>query len=178
LNFFEAKLKLSQWGEGVYFLNQGLRTAIVVADQLAAAPETLWLRILGKGKTQQQAIDEVMAFPKGNALRSNVLELLSIWHINLKTKNKLTTDDKELLMNLSPAYLEWREETLQEGVKQGVKQAQRIFVKSVLNSRFGKIDKVLSQVIESLVQLPPEESARLLPRLSREELLAKFCKKS
>jgi hypothetical protein len=174
LNFFEAKLKLSQWGEGVYFLNQGLRTAIVVADQLAAAPETLWLRILGKGNTQQQAIDEVMAFPKGNALRSNVLELLSIWHINLKTQNKLTTDDKELLMNLSPAYLEWREETLQEGVK----QAQRIFVKSLLSSRFGKIDKVLSPVIESLVQLPPEESARLLPRLSREELLAKFCKKS
>ncbi len=174
LNFFEAKLKLSQWGEGVYFLNKGLRTAIVVADQLVTTPETLWLRILGKGKTQQQAIDEVMAFPKGNALRSNVLELLSIWHINLKTQNKLTTDDKELLMNLSPAYLEWREETLQEGVK----QAQRIFVKSLLSSRFGKIDKVLSPVIESLVQLPPEESARLLPRLSREELLEKFCKKS
>ncbi len=77
-------------------------------------------------------------------------------------------------MNLSPAYLEWREETLQEGVK----QAQRIFVKSLLSSRFGKIDKVLSPVIESLVQLPPEESARLLPRLSREELLEKFCKKS
>ncbi len=81
-------------------------------------------------------------------------------------------------MNLSPAYLQWREETLQEGVKQGVKQAQRIFVKSLLSSRFGKIDKVLSPVIESLVQLPPEESARLLPRLSREELLEKFCKKS
>jgi hypothetical protein len=165
LNFFEAKLKLSQWGEGVYFLNKGLRSAIVVADRLPTTPETLWLRILGKENTQQQAIDEVMAFPKGDALRSNVLELLSIWHINLKTKNRLTTDDKELLMNLSPAYLQWRDETLQEGRF----ETQRVFVKSWLKSRFGKIDKVLSQVIEPLVQLPPENSARLLPRLSREE---------
>jgi len=178
LNFFEAKLKLSSWGEGVYFLNQGLRTAIVVANQLPTTPKTLWLRILGKGETQQQAINDIMAFPKGNALRSNVLELLSIWHINLETKNRLTTDDKELLMNLSPAYLQWRDETLQEGVKQGVKKAQRVFVKSLLRSRFGKIDKVLSPVVEPLVQLPLEESARLLPRLSREELLAKFGKKS
>ncbi len=174
LNFFEARLKLPQWGEGVYFLNQGLRSAIVVADRLPTTPDTLWLRILGKEKTQQQAIDEIMAFPKGNALRSNVLELLSTWHINLETKNRLTTDDKELLMNLSPAYEKWREETLQ----QGVKQAQRVFVKSWLRSRFGKIDKVLSPVVEPLVQLPLEESARLLPRLSREELLARFGKKS
>ncbi len=174
LNFFNAELKLSQWGEGVYFFNQGFRSAIVVADRLPTTPDTLWLRILGKEKTQQQAIDEIMAFPKGNALRSNVLELLSTWHINLETKKRLTTNDKELLMNLSPAYEKWREETLQ----QGVKQAQRVFVKSWLRSRFGKIDKVLSPVVEPLVQLPLEESARLLPRLSREELLARFGKKS
>ena len=182
LNFFNTELKLSPWGKGIYFLNQWVRSAIVVADRLPITPETLWLRILGKEKTQQQAIDEVMALPTGDALRSNVLELLSTWHINLETKNRLTTDDKELLMNLSPAYEKWREETLQEGVqqgvKQGVKQAQRVFVKSWLRTRFGKIDKVLSRVVEPLIQLPPEKSARLLPQLSREELLAKFGKKS
>ncbi len=122
LNFFEGRLKLPQWGEGVYFLNQGLRSGIVVANRLPTTAETLWLRILGKGKTQEQAIDEVMALPKGDALRNNVLELLSTWHINLETKNRLTTDDKELIMNLSPAYLQWREETLQEGAKEGVKK--------------------------------------------------------
>jgi len=59
-----------------------------------------------------------------------------------------------------------------------VKQAQRVFVKSRLKSLFCKIDKVLSPVVEPLVQLPLEESARILPRLSREELLARFGKKS
>ncbi len=77
-------------------------------------------------------------------------------------------------MNLSPAYMQWREETLQEGVK----KAPRVFVKSWLRARFCKIDRVLSRVVEPLVQLPLEESARLLPRLSREELLARFGNKS
>ncbi len=102
------------------------------------------------------------------------IELLSTWHINIETQNKLTTDDKKLLMNLSPAYMQWREETLQEGRF----ETQRVFVKSWLIFRFGKIDRVLSRVVEPLVQLPPEKSARLLPRLSRDELLAKFGKKS
>ncbi len=53
LNFFNAELKLPQWGEGVYFLNQVLKSSIVVADRLPTTAETLWLRILGKGKTQQ-----------------------------------------------------------------------------------------------------------------------------
>ncbi|MEK8018913.1 MAG: hypothetical protein VSS75_018745 [Candidatus Parabeggiatoa sp.] len=109
--------------------------------------------------------------PKGDALR-----LLGTY--NLKTQNRLTTDDKALFMNLSPAYMQWREETLQEDEQKGVKQAQRVFVKSWLRAPFGKIDKVLSPVVEPLVQLPREESARLLPRLSREELLARFDNKS
>jgi hypothetical protein len=36
---------------------------------------------------QELTNDEIMALPKGDALHSNVLELLSIWPINLETKN-------------------------------------------------------------------------------------------
>jgi len=73
-------------------------------------------------------------------------------------------------MTLSPAYEKSR--------LQAIRQTQRVFVKSWLQSRFGEIDKALSPVVESLVQLPPEESTRLLPKLSREELLARFGKKN
>jgi len=185
LNFFEAKLNQSHWGQGVYFLNQWTRTAIVAINRLPTTPETLWLRILGKGATQQQAIDEITSFPKENVLRNRVLELLFLWHIRIETNENLSTDDKELLMNLSPAYLRWREETLQqgrlEGIQQGLQQgrleAQRVFVENWLVSRFGNIDKALVQVIEPLVHLPPEESSRLLLQLSRDELLTKFSKK-
>ncbi len=64
------------WREGIYFLPSYLRTAVVIIHQLPRTPETLWLRILGKGTVQQQAIDELEALPADNPLRSNALELL------------------------------------------------------------------------------------------------------
>lgn len=73
-------------------------------------------------------------------------------------------------MNLSQAYLEWREATLQEGVQEG----QRQVVENLLRVRFGSLDEELERVIEPLLQLPPQEYSRLLLELSREELLTRF----
>ena len=182
LNFFEARLKPT-WGKGVYFLNQGLRSAIVVVDRLPITKKTLWLRILGKGQTQEQAIDEVTALPRGNILRNHVLELLSTWHINIETQKKLTKDEKELLMNLSRAYFKWREETLlqglqkglQKGLQQGHLEERHLLVENMLKLRFG-VDETLSQVIEPLVQMPQEESLRLLMQASRDKLLERLGK--
>ena len=178
LNFFEARLKPT-WGKGVYFLNQGLRSAIVVVDRLPITKKTLWLRILGKGQTQEQAIDEVTALPRGNILRNHVLELLSTWHINIETQKKLTKDEKELLMNLSRAYFKWREETLLQGLQKGLQQGhleeRHLLVENMLKLRFG-VDETLSQVIEPLVQMPQEESLRLLMQASRDKLLERLGK--
>ncbi|MGB3514041.1 MAG: hypothetical protein WBA93_33515 [Microcoleaceae cyanobacterium] len=33
--------------------------------------------------------------------------------INLETKKNLTNEERELIMNLSPAYLKWREDVRQ-----------------------------------------------------------------
>jgi len=57
----------AEWGEGVYFL-----------------PDTLWLRLLGKGKTQQQAINEVIAFDNRDPRRSSILKLLANWKISIE----------------------------------------------------------------------------------------------
>ena len=47
-------------------------------------------------------------------------------------------------------------------------------VGNLLRLRFESVDEELSQVIEPLLKLPPEEYSRLLLQLSREELLARF----
>ncbi|BAZ49720.1 hypothetical protein NIES4103_23320 [Nostoc sp. NIES-4103] len=73
-------------------------------------------------------------------------------------------------MNLSQAYLEWREATLQEGVQEG----QRQVVENLLRVRFGSLDEELERIIEPLLQLPPQEYSRLLLELSPEELLTRF----
>ncbi len=77
-------------------------------------------------------------------------------------------------MNLSPAYLQWREATLQQGLEQGALNAQRLMVENLLKAKFGILDEALSRIIEPLLELPPEESTLLLIQLSREELLARF----
>jgi hypothetical protein len=46
------------WSSGVYFLGDTLRAAIVAIHQLPKTQETLWLRLLGRGRVQEQAIIE------------------------------------------------------------------------------------------------------------------------
>jgi hypothetical protein len=75
LNLFKAETS-EDWGKGIYILPAGLNTGIVVIHQLPVNEETLWLRILGKGKVQENAIDELKALPKEYPHRDNVLELI------------------------------------------------------------------------------------------------------
>jgi len=171
---FEVKPRQPAWCNGFYFLNKALNTGIVVIDELPETLETVWLRIFGKGKTQQKAVETLTSLDDRGILLDNVLDVFHKWHEDTKAQDNLTPEDKELLMILSPAY----EKSRTQARLQGRLETQRVFVKSWLQSRFGKIDKALSPVVESLVQLPPEESTRLLPKLSREELLARFGKKS
>ena len=176
LNFFGVKPK-PHWYKGIYFFQMGIRTAIVSINQLPVIPETLLLRLLGKGETQKQAIEEIRELKEDNALRQHVEGLLYRWRIYVEAQKTLTEDDKGLLMNFSKIYQEHQEKILQQGVQQGVQQGikrgQEI-VENLIKLRFGKMDKALSSVIKRLLQLPPQESSRLILQSSREELLAKL----
>ena len=73
-------------------------------------------------------------------------------------------------MNLSEIVKERQEKLRQQGLQQGMQQ----IVENLLRFRFGKIDEALSQAIKRLLNLPPDESSRLILQSSREELLAKL----
>ncbi len=73
-------------------------------------------------------------------------------------------------MKFSPAYLQQREEAIQEGIQQERKQ----WVKEILKFRFDSIDEELASIIEALLQLPPKELIPVLLTFSREELLQRF----
>jgi hypothetical protein len=182
LSSFGAKTK-PEWGDGVYFLPDALNTRIIVINRLPKTPETLYLRMLGKGKFQKQAIEEFLALlPETSPLRQYTLKMLFMYRIYLKGKTDLTEDEKELFMNLSSAYLKWETETLQQGLQQGrqkgrqegLLEGQRLLVENLLKSRFGVLDDALTQVIEPLLRLPPEKMSPLLLQGNRDELLAKF----
>ncbi|MBE9054262.1 hypothetical protein IQ243_28500 [Nostocales cyanobacterium LEGE 11386] len=166
LESFGAKLDLENWTNGVYFLPKSLRTAILAINELPITDETLWFRLLGRGSVQQQAVSELVALPPENLLRRNVLEIIYRWRISVMTQQELTEDDQELIMNLTEAYQEARAQAVQEG--------QRQVVENLLRYRFGSVDGELSRVVDSLLQLSPEEFTPLCLQLSREELLARF----
>ncbi len=179
LNGFGAKLdELGNWSQGVYFLPEFQKMALVAINQLPVTEDTLWLRVLGKGGTQQRAIDELLALPKENPFRRNILEILANWRINVNESENLSEEDRELLMNLSPAYLRWQEETLQKGRQEGRQEGRleerQKMVENVLKARFGSLDEELSGALAPMLQLPPEELTCLLLTLSREELLERF----
>ena len=105
----------SEGMEGVYYLTEGLKTAIVVLHQLRAIPPTLWLRILGRGKIQERAIDELEALPTSNPIRSITLELLYNLEQNLELSTEQDQESQELIMRLKPLYQKDREQAKEEG---------------------------------------------------------------
>ena len=82
------------WLPGIYFPSQLLLTGVIAIDKLANTPETLWLRILGKGIIQQAAINEVIALPEDDSKRYTILKLLGTWKITTASNR-----DSSLLSN-------------------------------------------------------------------------------
>jgi hypothetical protein len=162
------------WCTGVYRFAELFHTGIIAINQLPETPETLWLRLLGKGGTQRRAIQQVLDLPEDDSQRRNILELIGVWRINVQAKIDLSPEDQELVMELSPAYLKWREDTIQEGIQQGVQQAKGLTIETLLRTRFGSLDEELMAIIDSIMELSPEEFIPICMQGSREELLARF----
>ena len=159
---------------GIYFLGKELQTAIIVIHQLPATPETLWLRILGTGAVQKQALQELSQLPPDNPAREIALELLYNLRAILEARQNLAPEERELIMELSPLYLQRLQTVKEEGIQQGIQQEQRLMVESMLQVKFGSVDAELSQIIEALIALPALERTQLIMQLSRAELLARF----
>jgi hypothetical protein len=140
-----------------------------VIHQLPENEDTLWLRVLGKGGTQKRAVEELTELPENNPFRENLLEILADWRKNLELRDNLSREEEEVIMNLSPAYLQQIEDWKQEG--------QLYLITSLLEGRFGSLDAELSGVVEKIAKFPISERTQLLlalGNLSREELLQRL----
>jgi Domain of unknown function (DUF4351) len=157
LRGFSTHTDESNWGTGIHFLGNHIRAAIIAINQLPKTQETLWLRLLGKDHTQQQAIAELIALSQENPFRSRALELLASWRITIETSELIDTEAQELIMQLSPAYTKWREETLQEGRQEGRQEGEAQLVLRQLPRRIGELSPEVRSQIQSL-SLPQLES--------------------
>jgi Domain of unknown function (DUF4351) len=135
----------NDWPSGVYVLHPSLRTAIIAINQLPRTEETLFLRLLGKGQTQKQAVDEVIGFDTRDLRRSAILRLLSNWKISLEITGE-TEAEAELMMVLSQAYLEWEQQTEQRGEQTG----EARLVLRQLTRRIGDVSPEVRMQVQAL----------------------------
>jgi Domain of unknown function (DUF4351) len=166
LEGFGAKLDLENWGEGVYLMPAHLKTGIIVIHQLPKTPETLWLRILGKGRVQAQAIQEVAALPVEHPQRDNVLDLLGNLKVILEARLTIEPEEQDLIMQLSPLYLEKIQAAEDVGRRAGLVEGEvkegQILILRQLNRRVGHVPIELEAQVKALPLLELEELGEAL----------------
>lgn len=134
----------------MYFLPEEQRIGIVAINQLPEIPSTLWIRLLGRGKVQQRAIDELLALPPNYPFRGHALEQLANLRVTIQARQNLTQDERGLIMTLSPAYQQWQAETLNQGRQQGQQEGKINLVLRLLTRKVGAIDESVRSQIEAL----------------------------
>jgi hypothetical protein len=134
-------IRNQDWPPGIYFMANILKAVIVAIDELPETEETLWLRILGKGSVQQQAITEVLALPAHDPRRNPTLQMLMTWKVMIDLSNSWDDETQEVQMALSQVYLEWEQRT-----EQRVKAS---LILTLLEARFGEISTELKAQVEA-----------------------------
>ena len=164
--------------EGMYCAGSGWKMGVIVIHQLAKTPETLWLRLLGKGRVQAQAIQELETLPEENRCRESVIklvrELVALLTKRQNQEENLDPEDKELIVTLTQMYEEAMADVREEFLQLGEKQATLRWINNLLRTRFGEVDQELAAMVETIASLPSEELVSPLLQLSRSELLARF----
>lgn len=170
-----------EMGEGFYKLTKGFKTTIIAVEELPTTPETLWLRLMGKGRTQEDAIADLLMLPESDVKRSSALNLLVSWRINMEIMEQVEQEERRILMALSQVYLEWEKQTkrlgIAEGIDQGLQQERQATIENIIQLRFGEIDQDLQVIIPQWMNLDQTEYTRLLlqlAQLSKAELIQYF----
>ena len=152
---------------------------IVAINELPSTPETLWIRLMGKGTMQESAIEELILLRETDLKRANALNLLVSWRISMELTNQLESEEERTLMALSHAYLEWEKQTRRQGLElgivrgleQGLEQERRSTIINLMRLRYGTIDSALEKVMPRLMAMSNEDYTRVLLNLSKSELI-------
>jgi hypothetical protein len=145
-----SALNNPDWGEGIYFLAPALTTALIVLHQLPETPETLWLRLLGRGGTRTRAIDELEALSPSHPFKSASLKLLYNLSRNLQALPKRTQEERKFIMRLAPLYEQDREAAIQQGEAIGLQKEASKLVLRQLKRRFGELPPHITETIQKL----------------------------
>jgi hypothetical protein len=136
------------------------------------------LRVLGRGKVQRQAVEELEALSENSPFLTNIIQLvhdlIAVLSARQEKEHDIDKDDQELIMKLSEMYQQQLAEIKKQEREEGVLRERRAMIESILQVRFGELDSELATIIDQVIAMTREEFTPLLLQLSREELLARF----
>jgi hypothetical protein len=162
LTGYGARLSTEYVSSGVYLTDPHYKLGIVVIHQLPKIPETLWFRLLGRDKVQSEAIAEVAALPSSHPFRQNALEWLGNLKVILDSRANLEPEERELMMQLSPLYLEKIQAAERVGEERGEVRASLTLILRQLTRRVGDISPQLQARVEALPLARLEELGEAL----------------
>jgi hypothetical protein len=151
---------------GVYHsAARGLKLWVVVLAELPRTPETLLLRLIGKGRVLREALDDLEALPD-DAWEKSIVEPLLL-HFQLEAVGSATDEEDEMSAEIQAWYEDYqqkqqklRAEERDEGRAEGTAHA----VLTVLRTRGVAVPKAARQRI--LTQKDPKRLERWLKRAS------------
>jgi hypothetical protein len=142
---------------GVYPLVEALGVVLVVVDELPAGSDTLWLRLLGKGKVQRRAIAELLARLKHEPLADATLQLVASWRDSLPPPQDQLPEEQELMENWQKAYERWEKrvktQAWLEGKAEGEAKGRAEAVVTLLESRGLRVTKAQATQILACTDL-------------------------
>ncbi|MFM7407431.1 MAG: hypothetical protein ACKO3K_12420 [Cuspidothrix sp.] len=163
---FNATADEDNWGKGIYFFGEGFKTIIITIHQLPITPETLFLRILGRGKVQRQAVEELETLANNSRFLADIIQLvhnlIAVLSARQRQEQDIDKDDQELIMKLSEMYqqqleelkkqgrLEGRQEGRLEGRQEGLQEGIHV---GLQEGRQEGIERERRAMIESILQV-------------------------
>ncbi len=143
---------------GFWRMPRALRVDLIVVRDLPYTPDTLFLRLMARGRRQREAIAELQRLPSSLWTKHAAMEALLAWrHQIFKTRGE--DEMKHFVPEMGAAYEEWaqkvRREGRREGREKGLIDGERALMLRMLAHRFGEL---------------PESAARRIKRADPEQL--------
>ena len=135
-----------------HFPSPIVRTIMVSLKDLPSTPNTLWMRVLGRGQTQENAIADVVALPLSDPRRAPILRMLCAWKLVTIEKNPSLFENAETTTMAYPQiFLDWETATEERGREIGQKIGQKEKALSIALRLLHRQIGALSDALEARV---------------------------
>jgi hypothetical protein len=170
---YEAE-PLAGWPAGMFTLRRGHGLHVVVLSELPREPDTLVLRLLGRGATLREALLECAGLAQGSPLQRRLEPLLVAFKPHILQDPDLEQEpDMNVLEEVQEMYDRWEQAAAARGRKEGRKEGEGKALLRLLERRFGVLpESVTARVAQASTRDIERWLDRVLDAASLDDVLA------